>query len=92
MDHTSQYLFVPLPFQDNADATIKNKDFSKSVLPLGISNAYLTAVKPHGMFRTFVRSLKQQNGQAVSKNLDYKYKAGRSTDILCGYLDSSHKI
>ena len=47
------------------------------MLPLGISNAYLTAVKPYGMFRTFVRSLKESNQQAVSKNLDYKYKAGK---------------
>ena len=47
------------------------------MLPLGISNAYLTAVKPYGMFRTFVRSLKSQNNPAaVNKNLDYKYTPG----------------
>ena len=47
------------------------------MLPLGISNAYLTAVKPYGMFRTFVRSLKAQNNPTdVNKNLDFKYIAG----------------
>ena len=46
------------------------------MLPLGISNAYLTAVRPYGMFRTFVRSLKESNNNQFNQNLDYKYIAG----------------
>ena len=46
------------------------------MLPLGITSDYLAAVKPHGMFRTFVRSLRESNGNAVNKNLDYKYIPG----------------
>ena len=52
------------------------------MLPLGITSDYLATVKPHGMFRTFVRSLKAQNNPAaVNKHLDYLYTPGDGNEV-----------
>ena len=57
-------------------AQVRNQDFNKNALPLGITSDYLDKVKPYGMFRTFVRSLQASNKQAVAKNVDFKYTPG----------------
>ena len=64
--------------QNNNDAYVENTAIA---LPLGITSDYLGAVKPYGMFRTFVRSLRQSTNMAeASRELDYKYTPGDSNE------------